>query len=84
MRSKDKRERAHDPRLETRQNNNVFLARAVRRRTRFVTAVAAALAPAVPARAILLNAHARRPAAAQISTCPIGGLDNPVRLPDSD
>ena len=76
MRSKDKGERAHDPRLETWQNNNVFLARAVRR-TRFVTAVAAALAPAVPALAILLDAHARRPAAAQISTCPIGGLDNP-------
>ncbi len=37
-----------------------FLARAVRRRTRFVTAAATALALAlaVPALAILLNAHA--------------------------
>ena len=37
-----------------------FIARAVRCRTRFVTAVATALALAVPARAILLNAHAPR------------------------
>jgi hypothetical protein len=47
--------KAHDPRLGTQQNNKAFLSRAVRRRIRYVSAAATALALAVPALAILLN-----------------------------
>jgi hypothetical protein len=50
-----------------------FLARAVRRRTRFA-AVATALALAVPALAIMLNAHAPRGRTGPSTSAPKGSL----------